>query len=166
LPVVRVALGVVLVGLFVGCGNARPTERWFVLTERYEPGGDSEASVLVRVHPQTLQPLESRPLRLGDYATSRILSGDRRMLAFGGAYDGELLFVDLSHPRVVRRMTVASPVGNGIGESVDVISWPRRTRLIAVATLDTAWWAPHPSRPLLVDPDRDVSSGVRHSAAE
>lgn len=151
---VRVAIGVVLVGLLVGCGNARPTERWFVLTERYEPRGDFEASVLIRVDSQTLQPLERRSLSLGDYVTSRVLSRDGRTLAFGGANDGELLFVDLSHPRVVRRMTVASPAGNGIGESVDVIGWPRRARLLAVATPDTAWWAPHPSRLLLVDPEQ------------
>jgi hypothetical protein len=151
---VRVAVGLVLAGLLVGCGNARPTERWFALTERYEPRGDFEASVLVRVDPQTLQPVEGRSLRLGDYATSHSLSPDRRTLAFGGANDGELLFVDLSHPRVLRRMTVAPPAANGIGESVDVIGWPRQALLLAVATPNTAWWAPHPSRLLLVDPQQ------------
>jgi hypothetical protein len=150
---VRVALGVALVGLLVGCGNAQPTERWFVLTEPYEPRGDFEASVLVRVDPQTLQPLRSRGLRLGDYVTSRVVSRDRRTLAFGGANDGELLFVDLSHPRVVRRLRVAPLVG-GVGDSVDVIGWPRRARLLAVATPNTAWSAPHPSRLLLVDPEQ------------
>jgi hypothetical protein len=151
---VRAVLGAVLVGLFVGCGNGRPAERWFVLTERYEPRGDFEASVLVPVDPQTLQPLEGGSLRLGDYVTSRVLSRDGRTLAFGGANDGELLFVDLSHPKVERRVTVAPPAGDGSGESVEVIGWPRRTRLVAVATPNRAWWAPHPSRLLLVDPEQ------------
>ena len=150
---VRLALGAMLVGLLVGCGNAQPTERWFVLTDRYEPRGDFEASVLVRVDPKTLQPLESRSLHLRDYVTSRVLSDDRRTIALGGTNDGELLFVDLSHPGVVRRMTVAPPAGNGIGESVAVIGWPRRARLVAVATPDTAW-PPEPPRLLLVDPQQ------------
>jgi hypothetical protein len=151
---VRLSLGVLAVGLLVGCSNARPTERWFVLTGRYEPRGDFEASVLVRVDPQTLRPLERRSVRLGDYVTSRVLSRDRRTLAFGGTNDGEILFVDLSHPTSVRRLTVAPPAGNGIGESVDVIGWPRRARLLAVATPATAWSAPHPSRLLLVNPEQ------------
>jgi hypothetical protein len=153
--VLRRTLVVLLLGgvLAAGCGASRHETRWFSLTERYEPHGDFYASVLIRVDPITLQPLNRRGLRLGDAATSRVFSPDGRTLALGGTNFGQIAFVDLSRPTKTTRLTVA-PEAEKRGVEIEVHEWPRRARLVAVATDDGVWWAPHPSRLLIVDPQR------------
>jgi hypothetical protein len=149
------AVAVVLVGLLAaGCGEARHTARMqlFGLQDVYYPRGHFEGSALVRVNPTTLQPL-GHQLRLGDAVTSRSLSPDGRTLALGG-YSGELLLVDLSKPRRARRMLLVRGHREA-GVEVDVVAWPRRARLIAVATVLGAWSQPHPSQLLVVDPYSD-----------
>src|SRR5207249_11885395 len=132
---------------------SRHETRWFSLTERYEPHGDFYASVLIRVDPITLQPLDRRGLRVGDAATSHVFSPDGRTLALGGTNFGQIAFVDLSRPTKTTRLTVA-PEAEKRGVEIEVHEWPRRARLVAVATDDGVWWAPHPSRLLIVDPQR------------
>jgi hypothetical protein len=152
---VRLVVGLLLIGvLAAGCGGAaRPAERWFALTERYQSRGDFYASVLLHVDPKTLQPI-GRGLRLGDNATSRVRSPDGRTLAFGGSNDGELLFVDLSRPVAVKRFTIARARRGGAGAEVDVLAWPRPGRIVALATPNAAWWARLPTQLLVVDPAR------------
>lgn len=150
----RTVVVLLLGGMLAGaCGVSRPETRWFALTERYEPRGDFYASVLIRVDPITLQPLDRRGLRLGDAATSRVFSPDRRTLALGGTNFGQIVFVDLSRPTKTTRLTVA-PDAEKRGVEIEVRGWSRSARLVAVATDDGAWWAPHPSRLLIVDPQR------------
>jgi hypothetical protein len=151
----RGATAVVLAGLLaVACGESRPAARLFALADVYYPHGDFEGSALLRVDPTTLQPLERRGLRLGDAVTTRALSADGRTLALGASNFGEILFVDLAQPTRARRLTVVPGYEHDGGVETDVESWPLRSRLIVVATVAGAWWAPHPSQLLVVDPSR------------
>jgi hypothetical protein len=156
IPSVRAAGALLLAALIVaGCGGSRPAVRLFAVADVLAPGGDFEASKLLRVDPGTLLPLDRHGLHLGDAVTSRALSPDGRTVAFGGTNFGEVLYVDLSHPtRVRREKIVATGHEDDTGVEIDVEGWPMRSRLIAVATVDGVWWGPHPSQLLVVDPQR------------
>jgi hypothetical protein len=153
-PLAAAVVVLLVAFLAAGCGEARRAARTqlFGLQDVYYAHGDFEGSALVRVNPTTLQPL-GHPLRLGDAVTSRSLSPDGRTLAFGGSNFGELVLVDLSKPTRMRLiLLVRGHREEGVG--VDVVAWPRRDRLITVATVAGVWWGPHPSQLLVVDPYR------------
>jgi hypothetical protein len=157
LPMLRRALiAALLVGsVAVGCSDSRrPAAQFFALTDRADSNADSYASVLLRVDPSTLQPLGGGGLALGDAVTSRALSPDRRTLALGGSSFGELLFLDLSQPTRVSRLTLLSRYARDVAGEIVVEGWPRRSRLVAVATQTGTWWGPHPSQLIIVDPQR------------
>src|SRR5919197_5731970 len=82
------------VGVLTACGGGGGGPRVFAIADVYYPRGDFEGGGLVRVNPETLQPI-GRALRLGDAVTSRTLSSDGRTLAFGGYNLHENLFVHL-----------------------------------------------------------------------
>jgi hypothetical protein len=97
-------------------------------------------STLARVHPATLR-LDGRRSALSDFvgegpsfdhATGDI-SPDGRTLALGGANFAEIMLVDLASLRQTARFTILRRA-KGRGVSVQVESWKRPERLIAVAT--------------------------------
>jgi hypothetical protein len=100
--------------------------------EYYEPVGDFEATQLVRLDPATLRRLPGRPLKLHDYASSRVLGPDGRTVAIGGYNYGEVILVDLARLARTARFAVAPRLPGNTG--VDVLSWPRPDRMLAVVS--------------------------------
>jgi hypothetical protein len=117
-----------------------------------------EATALLKLDPRTLRPIGGR-LRLGDAVdedfagTRMVVSPDRKTLAFGGYNFGELLFIDLERLEPPRKLRIVH--GHEAGNvEVSALAWPQRGLLVALTTVDGAWWAPHPSQLVLVDPRR------------
>lgn len=144
-----VALALLLAAVAAGCGNRSAAPRFFGIADVYYAHGDFEGSGLVQLDARSFQPT-GRVLRLGDAITSQALGPDGDTLAFGGYNFGAVLFVDLSQPTRVTRLPVVprTPAGT----EIDVEGWHVRSRLIAVATVEGAWWSPHPSTLLVIDP--------------
>jgi hypothetical protein len=138
--------------LLAGSAAGSRAPELFAVADAFYPKGDFYGAALVRVDPRTLQP-HAQVLRLGDAVTSRTLSPDGRTIAFGGENFDEILFVDLEQPTRVTPLKVVPH--DDAGSSIYVVGWQRPSRLIAIATIEGAWWQPHPSQLLVVDPTRE-----------
>lgn len=95
------------------------------------------------IDPETLRPLRSRGLRLGDWGSGPVFSPDRRYAAFGGQF-GQVIVADL------RRMRVLPELRFGEGY-VFPVGWPRAD-LIVVTTCLPAGKDCHSPRLVLIDP--------------
>ena len=125
----------------------------------YQIGGADgfEATKLLSLDPATLRPIGA--LKLRDAASGFAFSPDRRTLVFAGENFGELLFVDPGRLKVERRLKV---VRHPADVSLSIAGWPRGRLLVAFASREGAWWAPHPARLLLVDAESGAVS--RHAS--
>jgi hypothetical protein len=140
---------VVVVAALAGCSfgseDDSRQERIFELAT-YSHAQYFTATALRAVDPKTLLPA-GRPLQLGDSVTSRLLSPDRRALAFGGHNFGEIIFVD---PATMRRRAV--PLTKSPDRVVVLLSWPRRNLLIAESCRNAGKLGCFDERLWLVDP--------------
>jgi hypothetical protein len=144
-----------------GCaGSHHRTASELIALDSYQVDGDTgfEANAIGKLDRRTLRPV-GRRLRLGDavvgdgYSPGPVLSPDRKTLVFGGYNFGELLFVDPARISLTKKVRVVR--GRGAGDvQVDALAWPRPKLLVALTTVDGAWWEPHPATLVLVDPQR------------
>jgi hypothetical protein len=118
-------------------------------------------TTLVRVRPATLRS-NGRRLALGDFVAEGPsydhemgdISPDGRTLALGGATFGEIMLIDLASLRQKARFQILRRA-KGTGVSVQVESWSKPERLIAVVSpWRLPWWASQPPSGFLtlVDP--------------
>jgi hypothetical protein len=152
----RLGFALAAVTLLCGCGGAtRPAPKLLALGAYLVGGADGfEATQLLALDPQTLRPRAA--LKLGDAVASGVtgssfvFSPNRGTLVFAGLNSHELLFVDPARLRITQRLKVPQLRAQNI--DVEIAGWPRRDLLVAVTSLDGAWWAPHPTHVLLIDP--------------
>jgi hypothetical protein len=146
--------GLALVVLGAGCGSTVQAPKRAIAVD-----DGLYSSFLRSVDPVTLVPRGPR-LRLRDFFVDSpspdhlTVSPDGRTLAIGGANLAEITLVDVASLRRTARLRVIRPVAR-TGVSLQVESWPRPHRLIAVVSP----WAykirhPGPERLVLVDPVR------------
>lgn len=148
----RLAAILLALAATTGCAGSRHEARLFALADVYSAHGDFEASALRRLDPVTLHALGRPGLRFGDAVVTRVASPDGRTLAFGGYNFGQVFYVDTSDPTKAQRQAIVPRRAVDDGVEIDVESWPRPDRLIAVATVTGAWSRPHPSQLIVIDP--------------
>jgi hypothetical protein len=158
--IARVALIAAVSAALCGCGaSTRPPAKLLGLGTYMSGRGDGafEATRLLSLDPRTLRPVGA--LKLGDAVaggatgSTFVFSPDHGTLVFGGYNFGELLFVDPSRLKMLRRLKVVK-LREPSDADIEIAGWPRRDLLVAVSSLDGAWWAPHPAEVLLIDAGR------------
>jgi hypothetical protein len=107
---------------------------------------------LVRLDPDTFEPLRKPMVRLDDSTGGRAISPDRQKFAFGGIEQGRVYIVDMARFTKLRTIQVLHGKRNSKPQLV-VEAWPRRHVLVGYAQRFHAHES-NPARLVIVDPTK------------
>jgi hypothetical protein len=119
---------------------------------------------LVRLDPNTFEPLAERVVQLGDATHGRALAPNARTLALGAESRGKVYIVDLARFARVRTIQVFHRKRD-LNPQLVTVSWPHRHLLIGYSEHFEAHES-NPARVVLIDPQRrhDVRTIALHGS--
>jgi hypothetical protein len=115
--------------------------------------GPLGAPRLVELEPATFLPLPGRVMKLGEWPAGHVVGPDGRTLAMGGIDFGRIVLIDLMRLARTAVIPLVRRTSDDTFFEVDVVSWPRPRRLLALVeeAMSVHFDGP-PPRLMLVDP--------------